>query len=113
MSECFSICADETTQVNIKEQLSLCVRFVEKTLVRKEFLGFVELTKTDAKIIADSILACMRQWGLDITKLRGQGYDGASVKSGYVQGIQARIREMCPNALYVLSITQSKLSCDT
>jgi hypothetical protein len=46
-------------------------------LVRKEFLGFVELTKTDAKNIADSILACMRQWGLDITitKLRGQGYD--------------------------------------
>ena len=47
--------------------------------MREEFLGFVELTKTDAKSIADSILACMRQWGLDITKLRGQGYDGASI----------------------------------
>jgi hypothetical protein len=43
----------------------------------------------------------MRQWGLDITKLRGQGYDRASVISGHVQGVQTRIREMCPNTLYV------------
>jgi hypothetical protein len=80
----YVICVDETTDASIKEQLSLCVRFVENTFVRREFLGFVELTKTDAKHITDSILACMRQWGHDITKLRGKCYDGASVISGAV-----------------------------
>ena len=34
MSDCFSICTDETTHVSIKEQLSLCVRFVNNTLVK-------------------------------------------------------------------------------
>ena len=60
------------------------------------------------KNIADSILACMRKWGLDITKLRGQGYDGASVISGHVQGVQTRKRERCPNVkIRPLSIIQS------
>jgi hypothetical protein len=45
----YVICADETTDVSIIEQLSLCARF--------------ELTKT-SKNIADSILACTKQWGL-------------------------------------------------
>ena len=97
MPECFPICSDETTDASIKEQLSLCFRLLENTLVREEFLGFVELTKTEKR--ADSILAFMRQWGLDITKLRGQGYDG--VISGLAQWVQTNIREMYPNVLYV------------
>lgn len=81
--------------------MSICVRFVEDSYIREEFIGFVELTKTDAETIAQSILSCMELWGLDITKLRGQGYDGASVMSGHVSGVQSRIREVSPKAVYV------------
>lgn len=81
--------------------MSICVRFVEDSYIREEFIGFVELTKTDAETISQSILSCMEQWGLDITKLRGQGYDGASVMSGHVSGVQSRIREVSPKAVYV------------
>lgn len=97
----FAICCDETTDVSTKEQMSICVRFVEDSYVREELVGFVELTKTDAKTISQRILSCFEQWRLDITKLRGQGYDRARVMSGHVSGVQSRIREMSPKAVYV------------
>lgn len=37
---------------------------------------------------------------LDTTKLRGQGYDGAANMSGKFRGVQARIQEKFPQALY-------------
>ena len=33
--------------------------------------------------------------------MRAQGYDGASVMSGHVSGVQTRIRKVNPNAVYV------------
>ena len=38
--------------------------------------------------------------GLSLGDLRGQGYDGASTMSGERAGVQARIRENQPKALY-------------
>ena len=38
--------------------------------------------------------------GLFLSTLRGQGYDGASTMSGSKTGLQARIRECQPKALY-------------
>lgn len=55
----FAICCDETTDVSAKEQMSICIRFVEDSYIREEFIGFVELTKTDAETISQSILSCM------------------------------------------------------
>jgi hypothetical protein len=37
---------------------------------------------------------------LDIKKLRGQGYDGASYMSGRFQGVKARIQQVQPLAIY-------------
>ncbi|CAG2222785.1 unnamed protein product [Mytilus edulis] len=102
-AEFYSICADETTDVSVKEQLSLCIRYVDriKSEVREEFMGFVEPDKTDAENIAGNILTYLDKWGLEIEKLRGQGYDGASVMSGHVNGVQTRIRRTSPRAYYV------------
>lgn len=99
----YSVCADETTDVSVQEQLSVCIRFVDKvhSEVREEFMGFIEVTKTNAETIADTIMTFLEKWGLDISKLRGQGYDGASVMSGHVNGVQTRIRNTCPRAYYV------------
>ena len=33
--------------------------------------------------------------------MRTQGYDGASVMSGHVSGVQTRIRQVNPNAVYI------------
>ncbi|VDI15621.1 Hypothetical predicted protein [Mytilus galloprovincialis] len=113
----FAICADGTTDISVKEQVSLCIRFLdhESDEIREEFIGFVELAASDARTMFEKIISFMQSCHLDIAKLRGQGYDGASVMSGHVQGIQARVKEVCPRASYVhcrshnlnLVITQS------
>lgn len=55
----FVICCDEIIDVSIKEQMFICIRFVEDLYIREEFIGFVELIKIDVEIILQSILFCM------------------------------------------------------
>ncbi|VDH97194.1 Hypothetical predicted protein [Mytilus galloprovincialis] len=90
----YSIMADETTDVSVTEQLSLCIRYVDNDTyeVRADILGFVEPKEVDAEHIANAIVNNLDKWGLPLQKLRGQGYDGASVMSGHVSGVQQRIR---------------------
>jgi hypothetical protein len=42
----------------------------------------------------------LKTWNLDIKKLRGQGYDGASNMSGRFQGVTAQIQQVQPLAIY-------------
>ncbi|XP_043271175.1 zinc finger MYM-type protein 1-like [Venturia canescens] len=93
----FSMIADTTQDISKKDQLSIVFRFASiikddtidkkprKIKIKETFLGFIHLTDN----------------GLDLSKCRGQGYDGASVMSGVYSGIQARIQKMEPKALYV------------
>ena len=84
-----------------KTQLSVCVRYLTDTFVIEEaFLGFVELPKTDAQTISEVLLKNVQHWGLNTSKWRGQGYDGASTMSGQLSGVQARITAKLPKAKY-------------
>ncbi|CAG2239536.1 unnamed protein product [Mytilus edulis] len=99
----YSIMADETTDVSVTEQLSLYIRYFDNDTyeVREHFLGFIEPKEVDAEHIANAIVNNLDKWGLPLQKLRGQGYDGASVMSGHVSSVQQRIREQCPDAAFV------------
>ena len=70
--------------------------------VREEFLGFAVLEQMTASAIADQILSRCNKFGLDMTKLLGQGYDGCSVMAGEEEGrVQAKIRKLYPKADFV------------
>jgi hypothetical protein len=50
-ANCFSVIADETTDVSTTEQIYLCVRYVgvdsdEEMCVKESFLGFAEASST-------------------------------------------------------------------
>jgi hypothetical protein len=101
----FSIMADETTDCGGIEQLSICVRYVfevERGLfeICEDFIGFAKLKVTDAETIADKLLSKLSKWGVNMAKLRGKGFDGASTMSGHISGVQARITEILPHAKY-------------
>lgn len=102
-AKCFSILADETADISGIEQVSLCVRYIElNTLtLTEEFLQFVPTSDMTGKGIANLILKSLQQFGIDTKYLRGQGYDGAAAMSGKYNGVQAHIKEIHPNALYV------------
>lgn len=100
----YSVMVDECADVAALEQMAVCIRFVDesssKVEVREEFIGFVELEKADAGSIAAAIVKTLEDCELDISYLRGQGYDGASVMSGKVSGVCTRIQQIQPKALY-------------
>ena len=104
-SRYFSIIADETTDSSHKEQLCLCVRFVSRengiNRIREEFMKFKSVIDLSAENLANEIMDNLKSKNFDLDYLVGQGYDGASTMSGHVSGVQQRIQEMCPSAIYV------------
>ena len=51
--------------------------------------------------IAATITAELEKLSLDITDARGQGYDGAANMSSDNVGVQKRIRQLAPKAVYM------------
>ena len=97
----FSIIADEVTgKYDNKEILSICVLFIEGENISEVFLDFVELIRTTGAHIAEAIMLSLAQHMVDILKCRGQAYDGAATMSSERVGVQARIKVVCPLALY-------------
>ena len=102
---CFAVMADECTDKSVKEQLSICLRFVEfengKVKIREDFLCFVEPDNVKGETIARLLLETLEREGINVEKMRAQGYDGASNMSGKFRGVQAIVKERIPLANYV------------
>ena len=106
----FSIIADETTDIATKQQLALCVRYVDEPevsngsaaspVVREDVVGLINPTQTTGKHLAEAIVRKLRDLSLDINLLRGQGYDGGSNMSGAIKGVQSELKAIQPLALY-------------
>lgn len=100
-SEFFSVLADETADSSNKEQLVVCVRWVDDNFeAHDEFLGLQQLEDGSASSIVHGIKTAIESMGLHYNKLRGQCYDGCSTMSGAKTGVATRIKEEEPHALY-------------
>jgi hypothetical protein len=98
----FAIIVDGTQDIARKEQMSICVRYVDDDFCpHEEFLGLYELPETTGKVLAKCIDDVLLRLQLPLSALRGQIYDGASNMSGQYKGCQAVRREKQPLALYV------------
>lgn len=104
----FTIIADETTDsYSNQEILSLCLRYVDLSSsqephIRECLISFVYIERANALGISRKILEALSHpsISLDPSRIRGQAYDGASVMSGEVGGVQAKIKEISPLAIY-------------
>lgn len=100
---CFAILADEATDASNKQQLSLCIRFLDsKLVIREEFLGLFkpDSTSSGAAALTQAILNAVQHLRLDMSKCCGQGYDGCSTMAGQHNGVAARIMRNYPFAHY-------------
>ena len=70
------------------------------TIAVTEFLKFTPVDDTPGENIANIIISVMESLKFDLTKLRGQGYDGASNMAGKIKGGKTRILEKFPLAQY-------------
>lgn len=98
----FSIIIDETTDLSTKEQVSVCFRYVNASLeIEETFLGFYETPSTTASSLFTIAQDVLLRFNLNIENCRGQCYDGAANVSGAITGLQSRIKELEPRAIYV------------
>ena len=81
-----SVCADEVADSSNKEQLSLMLRFVDKTgVVREEFISFLLCEfGTTGEALSKIIITALSKYALDVLYLHGQSYDGAGNMAGEV-----------------------------
>ncbi|XP_064468707.1 zinc finger MYM-type protein 1-like [Ornithodoros turicata] len=101
-AEYYSVIMDETTNISVKEQVSVCFRIVQKGLqVQELFCGFFCTTDTKAATLCAILNDILRRFNLPIGKCRGQCYDGAANMKGQRSGLQALIQQEEPRALYV------------
>jgi len=57
----------------------------------ERFVGFVELDELNTEALSNVVRTFIEKLGLDITNCISQAYDGASVMSGRVDGVQVKI----------------------
>jgi len=101
-AEFISLLLDETADVSRTEQVSICLRIISDKLTASEFfIGFFSTPDTKAKTLFDLVAGVFAKHDLTLSKLRGQCYDGAANVSGKISGLQSRIREKEPRALFV------------
>ena len=96
-----SIMIDETTDVSNKEQVVVCLRWVDTLLqAHEEFIGVQDVESTAASILVAVIHDVLIRLNVSVSTLRGQCYDGASAMSGSRRGVAALIQREEPRAVY-------------
>jgi hypothetical protein len=81
--------------------MSVCLRYAKDLDIHERFLGFLEVSKGhDADFLATMILNFLQQSKIGDSHVIAQSHDGASVMSGHLGGVQAKIKNKFPTAIY-------------
>jgi hypothetical protein len=98
----YAILADECSDISHKEQLAVCLRYVNKLArICEWFLAIVHVAGTTSLELKAAIQSLLSRHHLTITQIRGQGFDGASSMKGEVKGLKILITKESPSAYYV------------
>ena len=84
--------ADEVTDSSNREQVVICLRWVDKILEPQEdFIGLYKVESTAANVIVKVLNDTLLWFNFSINQCRGQCYDGASSVSGRHSGTAVQI----------------------
>lgn len=101
-SQFFCIMSDECTDTSNREQLVICIRWVDSTLEpHEEFIGMYKLHNIQADTIVAAIKDVLIRLNLGINKCRGQCYDSASTMRGPKSGVATQLRREETRAVYM------------
>ncbi|KAL6494170.1 hypothetical protein OROGR_032079 [Orobanche gracilis] len=100
--EPYCILVDEAQDASKREQMCVILRFVDKMgYLRERFLAIKSVSDTTSLNLKNQISGILVHHNLQVQKMRGQGYDGASNMRGALNGLQALFIRDCPYAYYV------------
>nr|XP_045004581.1 zinc finger MYM-type protein 1 [Jaculus jaculus] len=105
VSSAFSIICDEVTDSATRGQLSVCVRYPQKTskafLIKERFLGFVDIEEMPGTHLHRSITTYLQQIGVDLSQISGQAYDYATTLRVNFNTMAAEFKKEEPRALHI------------
>ena len=97
----FCIMCNECTDAVNREQLVVCIRWVDCDLeVHEEMKWFYKLDNIEANTIVSAIKDVLQRLHLPISRCRGQCYDGASTMKGPRSGVAKQLVDEEPRAIY-------------
>ena len=99
----FALLVDDTKDISKTEQTSIVLRYFDKSnnSIIERFLGFFQPNGLDAESLVICITDALKKHNVNINNCIAQAYDGASVMSGDIGGVQRKIQELVPHAIYV------------
>ena len=100
-ASCFRIMADECTDVATIEEMSVFCRWEEEGSPEENFLEIVLLKQANAERIYSALVEYLKEKNLQVSKIVGMGFDGASIFTGKKTGVQTWIKKLAPHALFV------------
>ena len=103
-SKYYSIILDCTPDVSHQEQMSVVIRTVkmDKTPeIKEHFMGFLVASETTGLGLSSLIIKKLTELNIPLEDCRGQSYDNGANMKGRNKGVQARLLEKNPRALYV------------
>ena len=96
-----AIMLDEASDTETVSQLCTVLRYVHEGKIEERFVGFTDVsTNRCFDGLFNHAQSVIFKFNLK-TKLVAQTYDGASVMSGDLHGLQAKVLETCPHALHM------------
>ena len=99
-SRMFSLICDEYTDVSNKQQLSMCVKWIDDSLnSHEDFLGLSELPNIASDTNVSAIKDSLTRFNLPMFDLRGHTYDGASNMLGKRSGVAVQIKRVRPKVI--------------
>lgn len=97
----FSIIVDSSPDISHIDELAIIIRYVQENgIVAERFLCFLPSVGHKAEDMFNAVTKTLSNFHIDINNCRGQSYDNASNMSGAYAGLQARILEEAPTAVY-------------
>ncbi|CAN6682240.1 unnamed protein product [Malus baccata var. baccata] len=98
----FSLLVDGARDSSTKEQMAVVLRYVNKKGESIEkFLGVQHVSSTTSSSLEEAIERLFATRNLSMSKLRGQGYDGASNMKGELNGLKTKILNKYPQSFYI------------
>ena len=97
----FSIMADECTDVTTIEEVIICCCWVESGVPEEHFIEILPMKKANAESIYSTLVEYCRERNIQLGRLIGMGFDGAATFSGDKTGVQRRLKELSPHALFI------------
>ena len=101
-SDFVALILDETSDIINKSQLATVLRFVDKNgEIQERFLGFTDVSKDRTALgLLNRVMAFLKDYNCE-NKLIAQTYDGAAVMAGEVSGLNKRIQDVFPSAIFI------------